>query len=58
MEILLGLSDPMEEMNKFMRDGIFMEEGDFLNGVEDDRYFKDGSIERVNSMYGQERRVD
>ena len=54
--MLLGSSDPMEEMNMFMRDGIFMEEEVFLNGMEDDGCFKDGSIEGVNSMYVQERR--
>ena len=41
-----------------MGDGVLMEEGDLFDGVEDDRGFKDGSVERVYSMYGQERRVD
>ena len=41
-----------------MGDGVFTEEGDLLNGMEDDRGFKDGGIERVYSMYGQERRVN
>ena len=54
----LGLGDPMEEVNQFMRNGVFMEEGDLFDGMEDDGGFKDGSVERVNSMYGQERRVD
>ena len=50
---MLGSGDPMEEANEFMRDGVFMEERDLLYGMEDDGGFKDGSIERVNSMYGQ-----
>ena len=54
----LGLGDPMEEVNQFMRNGVFMEEGDLFDGMEDDGGFEDGSVERVNSMYGQERRVD
>ena len=58
MKMSLGSGDPMEEVNKFMRDRIFTEERNFLNGVEDNGGFKDGSIERVNSMYGQERRVN
>ena len=55
---MLGTSDPMEKVNKFMGDGVLTEEGNLFNGVEDDGGFKDGSIERVNSMYGQERRVN
>ena len=54
----LGASDPMEEANKFMGDGVFMEEGNLFDGVEDDRGFEDGSVERVYSMYRQERRVN
>ena len=54
----LSPGDPMEEVNKFMRNRVFTEEGNIFDGVEDDRGFKDGSIERVNSMYGQERRVN
>ena len=56
--MLLGASDPMEEANQFMGDGVFMEEGNLFDGVEDDRGFEDGSVERVYSMYGQERRVN
>ena len=41
----LGMSDPMEEVNKFMQDGIFIEEESLFDGVEDDRSFKDGGIE-------------
>ena len=41
-----------------MRDRVFMEEGDLFDGEEDDGGFKDDSIERVYSMYGQERRVN
>ena len=35
-----------------------MKEGDLFNGMENNGHFEDGSIERVNSMYGQERRVN
>ena len=41
-----------------MGDGVFTEEGNLFNGMEDDGGFEDGSIERVYSMYGQERRVN
>ena len=41
-----------------MGDRVFMEERDLFNSVEDDGGFEDGGIERVNSMYGQERRVN
>ena len=58
MKVLLGMSDPMEKVNKFMGDGVFTEEGDLFDGVEDDRGFEDGSIERVYSIYRQERRVN
>ena len=44
--------DPMEEVNKFICDGVFTEKGDFFDGMEDNRSFEDGSIERVNSTYG------
>ena len=40
----LGASDPMEKVN-IMGDGVFMEEGNLFNGVEDNRSFEDGSIE-------------
>ena len=56
--MLLGPCDPMEEANKFMGNGVFMEEGNLFDGVEDDGGYEDGSIERVYSMYGQERRVN
>ena len=58
MKVLLGMSDPMEKVNKFMGDGVFMEEGNLFDGMEDDRGFKDGSLERVYSMYRQERIVN
>ena len=54
----LGASDPMEEVNKFMGNRVFMEKGDFFNGMEDDGGFEDGGVEQVYSMYGQERRVN
>ena len=41
----LDSSDPMEKADKFMRNGIFMKEGDFFNGVEDNGSFKDGGVE-------------
>ena len=58
VKVSLGLGDPMEEVNKFMGNGVFTEEGDLFDGVEDNGGFKDGGVERVNSMYGQERRVN
>ena len=54
----LGVSDPMEEAKQFMGDGVFTEEGNLFDYVEDDGGFKDGGVERVYSMYGQERRVN
>ena len=56
--MLLGVSDPMEEVNKFMGNGVSTEEGNLFDGVEDDRGFEDGGIERVYSIYRQERRVN
>ena len=41
----MGMSDPMEKANKFIRDGVFTEEGDLFNGMEDDGGFEDGGIE-------------
>ena len=35
----------MEEVNKFMRDRVFMKEGNLFDGVEDDGGFEDGGIE-------------
>ena len=54
----LGTSDPMEKVNKFMGDRVFTEEGNLFDGMEDDRGFEDGGVERVYSMYRQERRVN
>ena len=45
MKVLLGASDPMEKVNKFMGDGVFTEEGNLFDSVEDDRGFKDGGVE-------------
>ena len=50
VEVLLSTSDPMEEMNEFVRNGVFTEEGDLFDCVEDDGGFEDGSVKRVNSM--------
>ena len=58
VKVSLGSGDPMEEANKFMGNRVFTEEGNLFNGMEDDRGFEDGSVERVNSMYGQERGVN
>ena len=41
-----------------MGDGVFMEEWDLFNGMEDNGGFEDGGIESVYSMYRQERRVN
>ena len=41
----LGPSNPMEKANKFMGDGVFTEEGNLFDGVEDNGGFEDGSIE-------------
>ena len=41
----LSLDDPMEEANKFMRNRVFMEEGNLFNGMEDNGGFEDGSVE-------------
>ena len=54
----LSSSDPMKEADEFMGDGILTKEGDLFDCMENDGSFKDGSIEQVNSMYGQERRVN
>ena len=45
VEMVLGSGNPMEKMNKFMGDGVFMEKGDLFDGVEDDGYLEDGSVE-------------
>ena len=45
VKMTLGTSDPMEKVNKFMRDGVFMEEGNLFDGVEDNGGFEDGSVE-------------
>ena len=41
----LGMSDPMEKVNMFMGDGVFTEEGNLFDSVEDNRGFEDGGIE-------------
>ena len=50
VEVALSLGDPVEKMNKFMRNRVFMEKGDLFDCVEDNGGFEDGSVERVNSM--------
>ena len=50
VEVALSSSDPMKEVNQFVRNRVFTEEGDLFNCVEDDGGFEDGSVERVNSM--------
>ena len=52
------MSDPMKEVNEFMGNRVFTEKGNLFDGMEDNGGFEDGSIERVDSMYGQERRVN
>ena len=54
----LSSSYPMKEADKFVGDGVFMKKGDLFDCVENNGSFKDGSIERENSMYGQEKRVN
>ena len=46
----LGPGDAVEKANEFMGDGVFMEQGDLFDCVEDDGGFEDGGVERVNSM--------
>ena len=50
MEVALSSSDSMEKMNQFVRNRIFMEEGDLFDCVEDDGGFEDGGVKQVNSM--------
>ena len=50
VEVALSSSDPMEEVNQFVRNRIFMEEGDLFDCMEDDGGFEDGGVKRVNSM--------
>ena len=45
VKMSLGTSDPMEEVNEFMGNRVFMEKGDFFNGMEDDGGFEDGGVE-------------
>ena len=33
-----------------MQNGVFMEEGDLFDSMEDDGGFEDGGVKRVNSM--------
>ena len=44
MEMTLSSSNPMEKANQFMRNRIFMEEGDLFNCVEDDGGFEDSGV--------------
>ena len=50
VEVMLCSSDPVEETDQFMRNGVFTEEGDLFDCVEDDGGFEDGGVKRVNSM--------
>ena len=45
MKVSLGMSDPVEKVNKLMGDGVFMEEGNLFDGVEDNGGFEDCSVE-------------
>ena len=44
VEMTLSSRNPMEEANQFVQDGIFTEEGDLFDCVEDDRGFEDGGV--------------
>ena len=44
VKVSLGSGDPMEEVNEFMGNRVFMEEGDVFNSMDDDRGFEDGSV--------------
>ena len=44
VEMTLSSSNPMEKANQFMRNRIFMEEGDLFDCVEDNGGFEDGSV--------------
>ena len=50
VEVALSLSDPMEEVDQFVRNRILTEEGDLFDCVEDDGCFEDGGVKRVNAM--------
>ena len=50
VEVALSSGDPMEKTNQFMRNRVFMEEGNLFDCMEDNGGFKDGGIEQVNSM--------
>ena len=50
VEVVLSSSDPMEEVNQFVRNRVFTKEGDLFDCVEDDRGFEDGGVKRVNAM--------
>ena len=45
VEEALSSGDTMEETNQFMRNGVFTEEGDLFDCVEDDGGFEDGGVE-------------
>ena len=45
MKLVLSSSDPMKQINEFMKDGVFMKEGDLFDGVEDSGCFEDIGIE-------------
>ena len=46
----LSSGDSMEETNQFLRNRIFMEEGDLFDCVEDNGGFEDGGVKQVNAM--------
>ena len=45
VKVSLGMSDPMKEANEFMGYGVFTQEGNLFDGMEDNRGFEDGGIE-------------
>ena len=44
VEVMLSSSDSVEETNQFVQNGVFTEEGDLFDCMEDDGSFEDGSV--------------
>ena len=44
VEVALSSGDSVEETDQFVQNGVFMEEGDLFNCVEDDGGFEDGGV--------------
>ena len=43
--MVLSSGDPMEEVNKFMRDVILTKEGDLFDNMKNDGCFEDDGVE-------------